>query len=376
MKNKLRVLVVISTLDKNGGAEKVAFYMSKIKGCKVEYVNFYKRDQEYKVNNPVYNLNESVSQSVFKNLIKIFTRAKKISEIAKEDGVDVCVGHMEESNIPLIVSKLVFGNRAKLVICLHNNLKVKHNWLYLFFLSFLYLWADKIIGVSRLIVNDLAFPFFLKKKYQVIYNPVDLDLIKRRMSEESFEIDRKALSIVTVGRLHPQKNHKLFLRIMSNLDDHYKGYIIGEGSLRQEMEGEIAKNNLNNKVTLLGFQDNVFKFLKKSRLLVVTSKYEGFGLSIVEAMACGIPVISMDCPYGPREIITGSHKEARGEIVYSNYGVLIRSETEDLFVKAIRSIVEDSAKYDFYSKQALERAQDFSVDKFKSRWRMLLRSMI
>ena len=368
-----KILIIISTLEKNGGAERVASLMSRIKGYEIEYLNFYQRNNEYKLSKKIYNLKEGFKSSVILRFLKIFSRAKEISKIVKRDSIDICISHMEESNIPLIVSKLLYRNRAKIVLYIHNNLGIKHRKLYLLILTFLYSISDKIVGVSKFIINDFPLRKLLINKYTVIYNPIDLKKISMD-SLSKIKDHSKDVDIVTVGRLHPQKNQKFLLEVENEIEGKYKIDIIGEGPLRDNLDSYIREHRLSTKIRLLGFQKNVFKYLKQAKIFVITSKYEGFGLAIVEAMACGLPVISIDCPYGPREILSDSMIK-KSEVEYGKYGILVQPGNKEAFIEALEEIINNKTKYNHYSKQSFLRAEDFDIVKICGEWEVMLNSL-
>ena len=150
---------------------------------------------------------------------------------------------------------------------------------------------DKIYGVSQSVYDEFVFRKLYKNKFEVLPNIIDknniLDLSKEDVATEDF-------SILFVGRLTAPKNPLYFLNIIFELKNRgykIKALMLGDGELRTECEQYIAEKHLKHEVKLYGFVDNPYPFMKKAKVLVVPSVYEGFGLVAIEAMLLGTPVV-------------------------------------------------------------------------------------
>ncbi len=174
--------------------------------------------------------------------------------------------------------------------------------------KFVYKYSDKVIAISDGVAQDLIKNFNLSpNKVRVIYNPSADPEIKNLSNENVthpwFQIDIPV--IIGIGRLTHQKDFSTLIKAFSILrkEKDWTLIIIGEGSERSKIESLISKENLKDDIELMGFQVNPWKYLSKSNLFVLSSLWEGFGNVIVESMYLGTPVISTDCPSGPREIL-------------------------------------------------------------------------
>lgn len=148
----------------------------------------------------------------------------------------------------------------------------------------------KIIGVSSSILNEFILSKRMEKKFVLLPNVVS----KESVLEKSNEACDVSADVLFVGRLAQAKDPLLFLEIINEIvksQSNIKALMIGEGELREECEAYISKNNLEKNVKLQGFEPNPYKYMKNSKMLVMTSIYEGFGLVAVEAMILGVPVI-------------------------------------------------------------------------------------
>ncbi len=160
----------------------------------------------------------------------------------------------------------------------------------------------KVSGV--VFQTKMAMDYFdnnIKAKSTIIQNPVYIKYYDYKLNEK---MDNR---IVSVGRLYNQKNQKILIEAFNRIKDKYKDFtleIYGEGILREELQEQINKNNLNGKVKLMGAHKDVIDKIYGARLFVLPSLYEGMPNALMEAMSLGIPSISSDCPCGgPKELI-------------------------------------------------------------------------
>lgn len=127
---------------------------------------------------------------------------------------------------------------------------------------------------------------------------------------------------------------------------------MGEGEDRGRLEYLIKELKLENDVSLLGFVENPYAYMQRSDVFVLSSRWEGFGNVLVEAMACGCPVVSTNCPSGPAEILEN------GE-----YGILVPVEDVEKMAKSIIKILTNKELREELSNKALKRSKEFHVEK-------------
>ena len=141
-----------------------------------------------------------------------------------------------------------------------------------------------------------------------IYNPFDIEKIKKlSLDDPIYQLPQEY--ILFVGRLENQKNIPLLLDSVSKMTTNIPLVIIGEGSLEVELKQQAIKLGISDKVLFFPFCLNPYSIMRKARVLVLTSNYEGFGNVLVEALICHTSVISTDCPSGPNEILIDSLKD-------------------------------------------------------------------
>ena len=172
-----------------------------------------------------------------------------------------------------------------------------------------YPWADHIIGNSRGVADDLVRITGLSpNQIKIIYNPVVTpelaDKVKASPDHPWFK-DEQTPVILAVGRLTTQKDFPTLLQAFALVrhEQPARLMILGEGPDRPSLEALIKTLGLEQDVCLPGFVDNPYAYMSEASLYVMSSRWEGLPTVIIEALYCGVPIVSTDCPSGPREIL-------------------------------------------------------------------------
>ncbi len=226
--------------------------------------------------------------------------------------------------------------------------------------------ANKIICISDGVAYDLQTLYAVPEgKIAVIHNGVDIRKIRHDIVGVSKAKER---IIITCGRLVEQKGQVYLIQAFSKLSKRYpdmKLHILGVGPLEKQLKNYVEKLGLRKRVLFMGFKDNPYKYLAKSTIFVLPSLYEGFANVIIEAMVCGLPVISTDCPYGPREILSAENiKYPMGAVnrtKYEKYGVLIPPPSVNLLAKSMERLIENTTLQGYYTRSNLSRINYFSL---------------
>lgn len=177
-----------------------------------------------------------------------------------------------------------------------------------------YLRADRIVSVSEGVAADLLQRIPLDAERVVtIYNPVVDDALHARANVEpacawlSARAPSDPPVVLAAGRLVPQKDFATLIEAFALLRGTRTArlLILGEGHLRATLTAQIARLGLEGDVALPGFEPNPYSAMRTAQLFVLSSRFEGLPGVLIQAMACGIPVVSTDCPSGPREVLEG-----------------------------------------------------------------------
>jgi glycosyltransferase involved in cell wall biosynthesis len=283
---------------------------------------------------------------------------------------DVMLSGLSYPNITAILARELAGVSTRVVISERNtpSLKAagaKRKWRALNTLvPAFYPMADVISAVSSGVASDLAeFAGIPANHVRVTYNPVvtpNLENLAREVPNHRWlEGDGPAV-ILGIGALRRQKNFALLVRAFAKLRGKLGArlIILGEGPQRGELEALVAALGLRDDVDLVGFEENPFSYLARASLLVLSSDFEGLPGVLVQAMACGCPVVSTDCPTGPREILLD------GEL-----GSLVPTGDVDSMAEAMLAALE----LPISAERLQERAEFFSVANATERYLALLR---
>ena len=222
----------------------------------------------------------------------------KLRKLIKEKKIDIII------DIDIVLDVLSIpatrGLNTKVVSWEHFNCEFEQSVLYRRLISKLTVrFADYIITLTEEDKNNYEKILDRKKRIRAIYN------MPTKMQRNE-AVPRENI-IVTAGRLTHQKGTEYLAMVaVSVLKKHrdWKWIVLGDGEERNILEEAIAENNLQNQLILKGTVDSVESYLERSRLFVLTSRYEGFGMCLVEALKMKVPCISFDIKIGPSEIIS------------------------------------------------------------------------
>lgn len=167
---------------------------------------------------------------------------------------------------------------------------------------------------NEVLVNSYHFKREFIKYFSVypivIYNSIGpknylLKKFNKKINFNFFDKSKKSLKILSIGRLVHQKDHITILRALKLVKQKrkVKFCLIGKGDLEKKIKSYIKNNNLSNYIKLLGYKDNIYPYLKKSDLFILSSLYEGSPNTLIEALTFGLKIISTNCKTGPKEIL-------------------------------------------------------------------------
>lgn len=194
----------------------------------------------------------------------------------------------------------------------------------------------------------------------VIPNPLDTHLADQALLENK--------RVIAVGRLSHQKNYPSMIRAFSIVTERFPEWrldIFGEGDKKDTLGQLISELSLDGIVNLCGSTRNISDEMLHSSLLVLSSRIEGFGMVLVEAMSCGLPVVSYDCPYGPQNIISNGVD-----------GFLVPVEDEEMLANRICELIENEGLRKQMGAAAREKARHYSLDRIIPIWMELFDELV
>jgi glycosyltransferase involved in cell wall biosynthesis len=224
---------------------------------------------------------------------------------------------LSHANVVALLANRLAGSPSHVVVCecssvveCQRTYRRPRDRLVRTMMRLTYPWASKITTVSDAIVDELHAGIGIRREQMLsIPNPVvPSDLIAQ--SREPFECDLFGQGrpvLVAAGRLAPEKDFVTLIRALKLLRERRDAalVILGEGPERPKLESLAAELELCDHIRMPGFVGNPFPFMRAASVFVLSSRFEGMPGALVQAMACGTPVVSTDCRTGPREILDG-----------------------------------------------------------------------
>ena len=211
--------------------------------------------------------------------------------------------------------------------------------------------ADGIVAVSHGLARELSEFINRVPTINTVYNPVYTESLLRKMAESSdhpWFRDGAPPVVLAVGRLAPEKGYPTLLHAFARLQRTHLArlMILGEGPERTRLEALATKLGIADEIAIPGFVANPYTYMKRAAVYALPSRYEGFGMALVEAMACETPVVSTDCLHGPREILEDGR-----------HGILVPVDDSDTLARALARQLDSP-----YRATLKQRANDFTVE--------------
>lgn len=385
-----KVIILIPTLA-HGGAERVVSSLSFQAPAHVELVlAVFERNISYPFQGRIESLDVALTKSLVPRVYRFFLRWWRFRRLLEKERPDAVISFGYSADIINI-----FTNR-KAVIRVDMFLTEGRKGVWGSFTKciakFVFRRAYLILAVSEAIKMDLGETFGIStEKIRVLRNPIDVERIKKLSQEELPSAYQKVFEfpvVVAMGRLTKQKGQwhiiKAFQEVKKQLPQ-AKLCILGKGSMEEELRSYVSSVGIAGDVYFAGWQENPYAFLGRARVFVLSSLWEGLPMVLLEAMACGLPIVSADCKSGPREILAPSTdvKFQTQEIEYAEFGALTpvcsrsweyraqASREERLLAEALVRVLRDSSYARQLGLQSGRRAQDFDNERILQEYEFL-----
>lgn len=358
MKNNNKIAIVSASLGV-GGAERFAGLLSiMLFDLGYEVHNIIILDTiDYDYKGKLVNLGK-----LYPNENDIFRAVKKGKYIAKylrENNIQTIIDNRSRPKfLREVFTKWIYGNR-KVYFMVHSSNSEIYFPTFSFGAHYLYKNATKLVCVSKAIEADVRQKFHLRNTI-TIYNPIvfpNFKSIKPNAIPDNY--------MLYFGRLEEEiKNFTLLLNAYSSSKVYENGLkllIIGNGKDKNFIESKIIELNLQNHVQLLPFQKEILPYVQFARYTVLTSRFEGFPMAVIESLANGTPVIAVDCETGPREVIRNDFN-----------GLLVPNHNEKELAQAIKNLFADENLYQICKNNAQKSVEHLSLTTIGKQWQQLL----
>jgi len=353
-----KIVFLINKLSETGGSERVATVLANqlVKvGYEVSFISWIGPKESF------FDLDKSISiYSLYDNPINIYKNyfsslikyRRLLKTICPDKVIDVCTA------MSLLSVPATLFTSSQLITWEHFNTSVNWNFLTARLSRFLAAqFSHKVITLTELDRINYENKFYAKNAV-CISNPVTIVI------GEEDKADLSVKNVLAIGRHTNQKGFDLLLqawRKVCNVNREWMLTIVGDGELTDQLTALASSLKLNDNVIFENPTNNVSQYYKNSSIYVMSSRFEGLPLVLIEAKSFGLPIVSFDCKTGPREIV-------RPEID----GILVPPENVDLLAKSLIELMSNPNKRKDFSDRSFEDVKRFSISSFVNKWQEIL----
>lgn len=370
--SKPKIAILINSM-KGGGAERTVAHI--LNGFQDRYdihlLLFYNEvDYELPAGQKVAVLDGGpIDAGGVVNLIKLPKLASRIKEYCEHNNIELLLSFLPRANfaacmakrkgmrIPLLISERTYTpafHRSSGIAGRISSLLVKR----------LYPFADAVLPNSERTSEALTTEYGLRNAGRVVRNILDLEMI-HRLAAESVDspFPDRGFTFIHVGSFSYMKGHAVMIEAFAGLPElDCRMVFVGDGPLLTESKDLARSLGITDRILFLGHTGNPFKYLKQADCFVFASDFEGFPNAMLEAMACGLPVVSTDCPTGPRELIGPSAGPIQNDLPYverCRSGLLVPVRDTSGLRSAMNMILTNTDLRAEFAGAARERAKEF-----------------
>ena len=302
----------------------------------------------------------------YRGVLTFSSAAKKLGQLIEQTRPDLVLSNITATNLIAGYALRSTKHRPRWIARTGSNTRLHDGRIRLFLTRRLYPLADLLVANSQGLADELASLYrFASDRTHVIANPTDFEMIEQRAAETpTFSHTSPRPLLIAVGRLVLQKRYDMLLSAFAKVRQEIDAslWICGEGPERARIIQQIRELKLQDRVELLGFCENPYPLLRQADVFVMTSDHEGLPNALIEAQGLGLPAVSTDCPYGPREIID-----------HGKTGLLSPVGNPTAFADRIISLFERPERRSEMSCSARYSARSrFSASKCIEQWQRLL----
>jgi len=373
LKKNLMIFVPLITI---GGLEKVAVTTAEFLKDKynVSIVVFNRYEHEFKTDIPVYSLDFNQPSNPVSYVLNTIKNVFSYRKICRQLDIDITLAFNETATVIAALGKA----REKVIGSFHGFGIVPKGKIKTGVYHFLYK-RIKSICVSKVLSAECAKAVRLPLEYfPTVYNPFDIDEIEK-MAQEDFAVEGSP-KLLFCGRLDKFKNIELVMEALSLLIYRYPDarlYILGDGDHKNSLYETAGKLGISDNVIFTGRMLCPFPLMSKCDIMLNPSYNEGFGNTLVEALICKVPVISVDCKAGPREILAPDTdiEKVTDDIEFAEYGILlapsypdddadVRREKAERMAKAVDTLLSNKDMQEHYRRNGAKRLEALTKEKY------------
>ena len=371
IKNKRRILFLFAHLHKGGMQRAVSNISLALPENFEQFIGFFGTENPpftYHATLHNFNVPGSSENGPLQKLANFLIRLYKLRRYVKELRVDVVVSFGEAANLLNVLS----FNSAHLILSIRSAIG---GWgdanlddrVYRQLIRWVYPFSDAIVAVSADLKEQIeeitcgALPVYR------VPNLYHLDKI-RTLSIEPLPTELSYLSnvnfMLNVGSLTSLKGQGLLIKAFANISSNFPDLnlvLIGNGPDRDSCVAKASDLGVRDRVSFIDFDPNPYRYMRLAKVFVLASFSEGFPNVLVEAMACGCPVVAFDCPTGPREILADSQ-----------YGELVNNITEEAMTERLNKLLSSPERIAFIKKQTAIRAAHYDANYVIAEWVTIL----